>query len=181
MFSHDLVLEQFDSNDSQEFGVSTISFLKGRQIVNTLGIYALQAGHCNVDNQNKDIRLVGFDSLKMGNALKNDKPFMWQGLRVGPLVTGNYGDFESLEFGSSMISLKIRELKLSGFDSFVCDYELSSFNKRMRVTRTNIPKPVKYLSPVGFDAFSQGVPNIKPAVHYIRPDGNADQFRKGGF
>jgi hypothetical protein len=51
----------------------------------------------------------------------------------------------------------------------------------MRVTRTNIPKPVKYLSPVGFDAFSQGVPNIKPAVHYIRPDGNADQFRKGGF
>ena len=181
MFSHDLVLEQFDSNDSQEFGVSTISFLKGRQIVNTLGIYALQAGHCNVDNQNKDIRLVGFDSLKMGNALQNDKPFMWQGLRVGPLVTGNYGDFESLEFGSSMISLKIRELKLSGFDSFVCDYELSSFNKRMRVTRTNIPKPVKYLSPVGFDAFSQGVPNIKPAVHYIRPDGNADQFRKGGF
>ncbi|WP_336938045.1 hypothetical protein [Acinetobacter modestus] len=181
MFSHDLVLEQFDSNDSQEFGVSTISFLKGRQIVNTLGIYALQSGHCNVDNQNKDIRLVGFDSLKMGNALQNDKPFMWQGLRVGPLITGNYGDFESLEFGSSMISLKIRELKLSGFDSFVCDYELSNFNKRMRVTRTNIPKPVKYLSPVGFDAFSQGVPNIKPAVHYIRPDGNADQFRKGGF
>ena len=181
MFSHDLVLEQFDSNDSQEFGVSTISFLKGRQIVNTLGIYALQAGHCNVDNQNKDIRLVGFDSLKMGSALQNDRPFMWQGLRVGPLVTGNYGDFESLEFGSSMISLKIRELKLSGFDSFVCDYELSNFNKRMRVTRTNIPKPVKYLSPVGFDAFSQGVPNIKPAVHYIRPDGNADQFRKGGF
>ena len=181
MFSHDLVLEQFDSNDSQIFGVSTISFLKGRQIVNTLGIYALQAGHCNVDNQNKDIRLVGFDSLKMGSALQNDKPFMWQGLRVGPLITGNYGDFESLEFGSSMISLKIRELKLSGFDSFVCDYELSNFNKRMRVTRTNIPKPVKYLSPVGFDAFSQGVPNIKPAVHYIRPDGNADQFRKGGF
>lgn len=181
MFSHDLVLEQFDSNDSQEFGVSTISFLKGRQIVNTLSIYPPQSGHCNVDNQNKDIRLVGFDSLKMGGALQNDGPFMWQGLRVGPLVTGNYGDFESLEFGSSMISLKIRELKLSGFDSFVCDYELSNFNKRMRVTRTNIPKPVKYLSPVGFDAFSQGVPNIKPAVHYIRPDGNADQFRKGGF
>lgn len=181
MFSHDLVLEQFDSNDSQAFGVGKISFLKGRQIVNTLSIYPPQSGHCNVDNQNKDIRLVGFDSLKMGNALQNDKPFMWQGLRVGPLITGNYGDFESLEFGSSMISLKIRELKLSGFDSFVCDYELSNFNKRMRVTRTNIPKPVKYLSPVGFDAFSQGVPNIKPAVHYIRPDGNADQFRKGGF
>jgi hypothetical protein len=181
MFSHDLVLEQFDSNDSQAFGVGKISFLKGRQIVNTLSIYPPQSGHCTVDNQNKDVKLVGFDSLKMGGALQNDKPFMWQGLRVGPLITGNYGDFESLEFGSSMISLKIRELKLSGFDSFVCDYELSNFNKRMRVTRTNIPKPVKYLSPVGFDGFKQGVPNIKPAAHYIRPDGNADQYRKGAF
>lgn len=181
MFSHDLVLEQFDSNDSQVFGVGKISFLKGRQIVNTLSIYPPQSGHCNVDNQNKDVKLLGFDSLKMGSALQNDGPFMWQGLRVGPLITGNYGGFESLNFGNSMISLKIRELKLSGFDSFICDYELSNFNKRMRVTRTNIPKPVKYLSPVGFDAFSQGVPNIKPAAHYIRPDGNADQFRKGGF
>ncbi|MNC61670.1 hypothetical protein D3C75_1116300 [compost metagenome] len=51
----------------------------------------------------------------------------------------------------------------------------------MRVTGTVVEIPAQTIQAVGFDAFRQSVPNIKPAVHYIRPDGNADQFRKGAF
>ena len=52
----------------------------------------------------------------------------------------------------------------------------------MRVRKAYIPAPPwKEIQPVGLDAQLTGVPNVKPAVRYIRPDGNADQYRKGAF
>ena len=51
----------------------------------------------------------------------------------------------------------------------------------MRVIRKDLPKQKLFIESIGFVSSSYGVPNVKPAAHYIRPDGNADQFRKGAF
>ena len=100
---------------------------------------------------------------------------------MGELVKGNYGGFENEAFGQTWVSNKIRELSVNGFESFVCEYDYTAFDKRMRVIRKDLPKPSLSIQPVGVDALVVTVPNIKPAVHYIRPDGNADQYRKGAF
>ena len=61
------------------------------------------------------------------------------------------------------------------------EYDYTQFNKRMRVVRQELPKQKLFIEPVGFVSSRYGVPNVKPAAHYIRPDGNADQYRKGAF
>ncbi|MEG2749122.1 MAG: hypothetical protein RR939_06880 [Acinetobacter sp.] len=183
MLSHDIYVEQFDSVDAQEFGTALVFQPRKTQKLNVYGIPPNQQwGYFSrIENLHRELRHIGHISLQMGSAVQNDTPFMWRGLRVGPLIKGNYGGFESLKFGTTWISLKVREVKNQGFDAFVCNYDLTQFNKRMRVTTTPISKPIIYLLPVGFDGFTQGVPNIRPAAHYIRPDGNADQYRKGAF
>ncbi|WP_296280903.1 hypothetical protein [uncultured Acinetobacter sp.] len=173
---------QFDSNDMQNFGQPSLSIpYGGAFFIKPNGLNSPILNRPTVDFFNRTIKTVGSNHLQMGTWKSGDTPFMWQGLRVGELVKGNYGGFDSQQFGQTWISLKVRELKLDGFDSFVCEYDYTAFDQRMRVRLTEIPKPVQGIQCVGFDAFNQGVPNIKPAVHYIRPDGNADQFRKGAF
>ena len=129
----------------------------------------------------RTIKAVGSNHLQMGTSESGDTPFMWQGLRIGELVKGNYGGFENEVFGQAWVSNKIRELSVNGFESFACEYDYTAFDKRMRVYRKTIPRPQIHISPVGFDVSRLGLLNIKPAVHYIRPDGNADQYRKGAF
>ena len=114
----------------------------------------------------------------MGTQLGGDEPFMWQGLRVGELVKGDYGGFDNHEFGKAWISNRIREVALAGFESFTCEYDYTAFDKRMRVIRNDLPIPELFIKPIGFDTLTTGVPNIKPAAHYIRPDGNAYKLRK---
>lgn len=37
------------------------------------------------------------------------------------------------------------------------------------------------ISVSGLDSWKAGFPDIKNKVHFIRPDGNSDQFRKGAW
>ncbi|OFE44635.1 hypothetical protein [Acinetobacter towneri] len=143
----------------------------------TLGISSLNY----ISHFHRTMRPNGFNSERMGTQLGGDEPFMWQGLRVGKLVKGNYGGFENEAFGQAWISNKIREVGVQGYDAFKCEYDYTNFDERMRVIRKDLPKPSLSIQPVGVDALVVTVPNIKPAVHYIRPDGNADQYRKGAF
>lgn len=134
-----------------------------------------------ISHLHRTLNINGFSSQQMGTWRSGDTPFMWQGLRVGELVRGSYGGFENLSFGKAWISNRIRELDVQGFESFVMEYDYTQFDKRMRVTGQVLPKPKLLIKPVGVDALLMSVPNIKPAAHYIRPDGNADQYRKGAF
>lgn len=176
-------ITQLASSVMSLFGNATLQ--KNEQLHRTVrpnGFNALGISSSNwISHFHRTVRPNSFDALRMGTRLSNDRPFMWQGLRVGELVKGNYGGFENQQFGQAWISLKIRELGVQGFDSFVMEYDYTQFDKRMRVSRKDLPKPSLSIQPVGIDALNTGVPNIKPAVHYIRPDGNADQFRKGAF
>jgi hypothetical protein len=58
---------------------------------------------------------------------------------------------------------------------------MGGFNQKLTVKLVPKPSVPVQLEAVGFVSSSYGVPNTKPAAHYIRPDGNADQFRKGAF
>ena len=58
---------------------------------------------------------------------------------------------------------------------------MGGFNQKLIVKLVPKPSVPVQLKAVGFVSSSYGVPNIKPAVRYIRPDGNADQYRKGVF
>ena len=175
-------LEQFDSSDMQSFGRPSLSIpYGGAYHIKPIGISSPMLNKHMIDFFNRIVQPHGTDQLNMGTRLNGDKPFMWQGLRAGELVRGNYGGFENEAFGQTWVSNKIRELSVNGFESFVCEYDYTAFDKRMRVYRKTIPRPQIHISPVGFDVSRLGVLNIKPAVHYIRPDGNADQFRKGAF
>lgn len=174
---------QFSSAAMALFGKPTLQIKEPlHRTIKPSGFDALKLSTLNwVSHFHRKLMLSGFDALRMGTGLSGDTPFMWQGLRVGELVKGNYGGFTNEAFGKAWISLKVRDLKAQGFDSFVMEYDYTQFDKRMRVTGTVIEIPAQTIQAVGFDAFRQSVPNIKPAVHYIRPDGNADQFRKGAF
>lgn len=173
---------QFDSNDMQSFGQPSISITYGGSFfINPNGITSSAFNEPVIDFLNRTIKNVGSNHLQMGTWLSDDNPFMWQGLRVGELVKGNYGGFENEAFGLAWVSNKIREFSVNGFESFVCEYDYTAFDKRMRVIRKELPKQKLFIESIGFVSSSYGVPNVKPAAHYIRPDGNADQYRKGAF
>lgn len=173
---------QFDSNDMQSFGQPSISITYGGSFfINPNGIVAPIVGGARVEFFHREVKTLGFNATQYGVRANPDLPFMWQGLRVGELVKGNYGGFENEVFGNTFISLKVRNVEAQGFESFVMEYDYTQFDKRMRVVRQELPKQKLFIEPVGFVSSRYGVPNIKPAAHYIRPDGNADQYRKGAF
>ena len=173
---------QFDSNDMQNFGRPSLNIpYGGAFFIKPNGLNSPALNRPTVDFFNRTIKAVGHSHLEMGTNKSGDTPFMWQGLRIGELIKGNYGGFENEVFGNTFISLKVRNVEAQGFESFVMEYDYTQFDQRMRVVRQELPKPKLLIKPVGVDALLLAVPNIKPAVHYIRPDGNADQFRKGAF
>ena len=106
---------------------------------------------------------------------------MPQNLHVGPRWPNIPAGFVASDYGQPWVSHRVRELTLEGFESFLSEYDFQNFKHRMRVSRTEIPKPRLTVSPEGFAALETGAPDLLLGVHYIRPDGNADQYRKGAF
>lgn len=174
---------QFSSSIMTLFGRPTLQ--RNEQLHRTIrpsGFNSLGISSVNwISHFHRTLKASGLFSQQMGTQTSGDTPFMWQGLRIGELIKGNYGGFANESFGKAWISLKVRDLKVQGFESFRMEYDYTQFDKRMRVTQEQIPLPTIIITAIGFDALNNGVPNIRPAVHYIRPDGNADQFRKGAF
>lgn len=125
---------------------------------------------------------IGKDSLLMGASKQNDKPYMWQGLRVGAHVPTSIGAGDTSLFGDGMVSLRIRELTLDGWESFISEYDTANFNDRMKVSRPRTPPPQSQRITIdGFVATDYSNADIKFGQYFIRPDGNSDQFRKGGY
>ena len=118
--------------------------------------------------------------MRMGESKTGDTPFQWQGLRVGPLVPNIPEGFCAEQYGTPWVSLAVRDLPVQGWDSFEVGYDVSQFDKRMRVTRTPTPRPpTQGVGAVGIGPVPAGTPDARRGTHYIRPDGNADVYRKG--
>ena len=133
-----------------------------------------------VDFKNRSIGATGWHSLEVGTGRHNDTPYQWRGLRVGPLMPTIPVGFAAEVLGEPWVSLRVRDMPVQGFDAFECTHDVQNFDKRMRVTRTPTPRPpARTLAVAGFDALQSAAPDLRAGRHYIRPDGNAEQYRKG--
>lgn len=135
-----------------------------------------------IENQHREIYPRGHDSLQAGTKKPDDKPYMWQGLRIGELMPTIAGCGDVSVFGSTVIGLLIREVQAQGFNAFKSEHDLTQFDGRMNV-KYKVKNVVKntQATTTGTDTLEIGQVSIRLNQHFIRPDGNSDQFRKGAF
>lgn len=175
-------LIQFDSSDASLFGEALLtSPYYGPQTIHHQNSEFSLFGQNKIDFYNRAIRVSGFDAALLGSKVNSDTPYKPQGLWVGEPMPTLPNGFNAELFGKTWISLKVRDVSAKGFDAFVSEMDISNFKNRMKVILIKKPiiKESQEIKPQSFDASSYGVPNIRLAVHYIRPDGNSDQYRKG--
>lgn len=144
----------------------------------------LEFGKNEIQLLNRNIYPTGINSLQVGTKKDNDKPYMWQGLRIGAHIPTSVGGGDQSMFGLAWVSLRVREINPMGLDfAHINEYDYSEFELRMRVVRGVSPnqKPTQQIKPLGFNATMFNASNIKNRVHFIRPDGNSEQYRKGAF
>lgn len=156
----------------------------GPQTITTRGFNNQAFGINRVELLHREINVSGHNSLRMGTRLGNDKPFMWQGLRVGEHVPMSIGAGDTSLFGDTRIGLRVREIPIEGFVAFRSEYEPVKFKDRMKVTRSNgsaEDELIQAINAMGIDSEVTGAVEVKWGQQFIRPDGNSDQFRKGGY
>ena len=172
--------------DSARYGSATVERppYTGPQIIVGHGFNSQAHGIARVELLHRNITASGHDSLRMGTRLANDKPYMWQGLRVGEFVPMSIGAGDTSVFGDTTIGLRVREIPVEGFVAFRSEYEPARFKDRMRVTRSNSSPEdnlIQSINAIGIKSEVTGAVEVKWGQQFIRPDGNSDQFRKGGY
>lgn len=166
------------------FGRPGIALAKEKNVqLRITGLNSSLYGRPVVEFFHRTIKPSGYNTLAMGSS-RGDTLYMPQSLHVGPrrptIPVGTLME----KFGTTYIGLKVRDIQVQGFIATVIGYDPTQFKERMRVERGQggaDTKPVQTIQAVGFDAAELGVFNIRLGVHYIRPYGNADHYRKGAF
>ena len=155
----------------------------GPMHVELQGLDSLKFGDIYSDNLDRCIFTQGADSLCMGESKYDDNPYMWQSLRVGEYVPFIVGGDTMLRVGAATITLRVREIGVQSFNSFRSEYELQNFRERIKVFNSDKKLPEKItIKATGIETSANiGYQDIKLGQHFIRPDGNSDQFRKGGY
>ncbi len=179
-----LEVEQFDSYAGPGWGKPAVTRppYVGPQSVAPSSFVASAWGASRVEPLHRPIFPVGSDMALLGTKVNNDKPYMWKGLRVGPLMPTITEGADTSVFGQTWVSLRVREVLVAGFDELDTNYDLANWKDgRMRVWRRNHDAaPVaQRITADGFVATQCGTPGLRNRAHYIRPDGNAEQYRKG--
>lgn len=172
--------------DSAAYGTDVVAPppYTGPQTIGARGFNNQSFGINRVELLHREINASGHNSLRMGTRLANDKPYMWQGLRVGEFVPMSIGAGDTSVFGDTAIGLRVREIPVEGFVAFRSEYEPARFKDRMKVTRSENQSGnplTQSIGAIGIESESIGAINIKWGQQFIRPDGNSDQYRKGGY
>lgn len=143
---------------------------------------ATAGGSASVDLLNRTLLPDGWASEEFGKEDPLGSVNMPQGLYVGPPNLHQQDGFDSAEFGIQWVSLWVRDLQPKGHDSFLSEYDIENFAKRMRVRNANDSwGGRRSVLTHGHQSSRVGAPGVRPGTHYIRPDGNSDQYRKGAF
>lgn len=174
--------EQYDSKNHAVFGqITLINKYYGPQTIRPTGFNVALYGRPVVDFLNRTIKASSWVSTLMGTRLYNDTPYKPKGLWVGEPMPTIPNGFNAELFGSTTIGLKVRGITTEGFDSFSSEMDISNFKGRMKVELVKKPVVIqeKNVFAQSFNQTAYGVPDIRLKVHYIRPDGNSDQYRKG--
>lgn len=176
-------VKQFGGASFMEIGKSAVGHVEGSgpRFIRPVGMESPAiAGTHWAALRVRSVAPSGVDTLSMGNSRGEASPFQWQSLHVGPYIPNIMPGWDSAEFGEAWISNRVREVAAAGFDAFVCTYDPKWFKERLRVTNATSSKPpVQSMSPIGFDAFENRLPNVKYQTQFIRPDGNGAQVRTG--
>ena len=175
-------IEDEDGLDSLVFGSPAVTRppYVGPLFIQGEGLASSEVGEHGISHYHRNVTPPGWFSEEMGDSRDHFPLNMPVSLCVGPPNLHDQEGFDASAFGDAWISHSIRELKVPGWDSFLCDYDYQNFNLRMRVRRTGESSPQwQVVGARGFVDTAMGTPNVRPGVHYIRPDGNSDQFRKG--
>lgn len=168
--------------DGMSVGIASIARVEppGPRVLAVAGCAPPPIQRPVVEFLHRGVSAVGWVSARMGYSVAGDNPYQWQGLRIGPLMPTIPEGFAAESLGEPWVSLRVRDMPVQGWDSFECGYDISQFDKRMRVTRTPTPRPpTQGISPLGMPATDIPAPDLRAGRHYIRPDGNAEQYRKG--
>lgn len=153
------------------------------QNISPKGMYSFETEYSQIDNLHRVVEPEGFESIEFGESVSGDFEYYPQSLHIGfkkPVIpTGT----ETTEHGLTWISHKVRQVEVQGFDNFISTYTTSKFKDRIQVKLKTKPQAVlsQTVAAEGFDSSVLDWQNIKLKVHYIRPDGNSDQFRMGGI
>ena len=186
------LVEQFDPYEGPEVGTHTVAPppYTGPQWLKPDGIAPVEpfdkskplVGKPDVQPLHRQFFINGWLSQSFGYSRQGagDKPYQWQSLHVGPPMPTIPDGIPPAEVGVPWVSLQVRDLPVKGFDAFACEYDIAHFHMRLRVTQTPAPKPpTQHLMAGGTDELRTSAPDVKPSVRYIRPDGNAETYRKG--
>lgn len=169
---------------SEEHGIAGVDYPPyiGPQTILVQGIEVDSFGDSSVSLLNRQVEAVGHESLTMGMSLDFDEPYMWQGLRVGEFVPMSIGAGDTSVFGDTAIGLRVREIPVEGFVAFRSEYEPARFKDRMKVIGSLTNNPLTQgATAVGIGSEAMGSVGVKLGQHFIKPDGNADQFRKSSY
>lgn len=173
---------QVDSEIHSRYGQPSIEHIfKGPRTLLPRSITAAAPSVPKVEFFHRTLILNGFNSLQMGSSRYGDTPYYPQSLWIGaPRPIEVRGNNTSL-FGKVDISYRVRHIQVEGFYSFISEYNFESFKDRLKVIRLST-QPIFKNQVVGVDGIgpeTYSVPDIRLKAHYIRPDGNSDQYRKG--
>lgn len=182
MLPHDQEIALYGGQSYMSFGATMLAFppYTGPQYVSGRGLDSLLVSNPGIEFKDRERNLLGWSSMAMGESRRNDTPYMWQGLRVGPLMPTIPNGFNAERFGdATWVSHRVRDFSVEGFDTLACEYDYTNFAGRMRVWRHTDSMESMLIRPVGFDCSEFSLSDLRNRVHYILPDGNAEQYRKG--
>ena len=136
----------------------------------------------DIQNLHRRIEIDGINSLRMGVMLWSDRPWMWQGLRIGVFVPMSISGGDLSLYGNAHIENMVRGVEAEGFDALITIPNSYEFRLRMTVKNTVVYKPTTTtVSVSAIRSSSAGQPEAWNYHSFVRPDGNSDQFRKGGY
>lgn len=175
-------VEQYESRNMQAFGrPSLTSPYYGPQTIRFGGINAAAFGSNRVEHFHRTVRATGASMLAMGSSRGGDTAYKPQSLWIGKPMPTIPSGFNAEKFGNTTIGLRVRDISVQGFNAFNAEMDISNFKGRLKVIL--VKKPViiepKEIELQSFGDTAYGTPDIRLKVHYIRPDGNSDQYRKG--
>lgn len=176
-------LEQHTSRDVSLYGYPEVSRPKDlvKLSISPRGINEPLINAPLIQFFHRKFQMNGIDSAKFGASVKGDADYYPQHLHVGfkkPVIPQGT---DCAKYGKNLISYLHRQVSVEGFNTFVSTYTIEKFKERLKVTLVKKPQVItnQVIGVLGIENQNYSTPDIKLAVHYIRPDGNSDQFRKG--
>jgi hypothetical protein len=163
------------------YGAPTVTIhYTGPQTVAGQGIDLGRMGALDIENFNRRVYPAGSDNAGLGTSGREIADgYTWQTLHVGPPMPTVPPGWDSQSLGTAWVSLKIRDMRTTGFDAFTCDYTLDAFDSRLKVKQAAVVIASQHIVTKGFTTMVVATPDIKLKTQYIRPDGNAETYRKG--